>query len=286
MKTTTFIQYLLIGSLAITQRPSAQAQQSSRINGNGQITTKLQSVSQFSTLNIKGSWAVVEVQCGKMPLLEITTDDNIQSAIKTSVQGNVLTIRSEGWIEPTKILIRVQTPSLTRLETEGWATVNVGGLNSPYFNVLSDVGRIRLAGQADALTLDIKSTQVDASQLTTKSLTVNMNGRGKVIYAGDPARTVNAEEGEVLSLAESRKKTNSVADVTLKLHNNRLKTARLLVIGPTEKPFSYGFDLGPFGKKSEQWPIGTRVFLREEGKRGALLLQVKSENVGKVVSLF
>lgn len=287
MKTIIVGRLLLIGLAIAVFNRSANAQQSSRLDGNGQVTTNMRTLHQFSAINIKGSLASVEILCGKMPMIEITTDRNIHSAIKASVEDNVLTVRSAAWIEPTKIAIRIHTPSLSQLETDGWTNIAVRNLNSSYLNMTADVGRISLSGKVDNLTLTIKTTQVDASQLATKKLVVNMDGQGKIVYAGNPTRVVKGEDGEVLSLEESLKKTDLINNVVLKLNNNRPETARLLVMGPNEKPFSYGFDIRPFSQKTEQWPIGTKVFLRkDEGKRGSLLLRVEPENAGKVVSLF
>ncbi len=288
-KTTVQWSYLrLIIFSLLSLNSSLYAQHSAKIQGNGQVTSRMELLQPFSTLKLNGSWATVEVYCGKMPKIEITTDANIQSNVKAIVQKNILTIQSEGWIEPTNMLIRIQTPFMTRLETDGWSRVTVQDINSQNFCAVGEVGSISLGGQVDELNLNLKTTHVDARQLKVKQLVVNMTGRGRVIYNGNPIRKINANEGQIVSATEAIKKNQETfSNIALTMRNNRLQPARLLVMGPDGNPFSYGFDIGPFSRRLEQWPIGTKVFQRDKvGNRGTLLLQVRPENAGKVVSLF
>lgn len=288
-KTTVRLSYLVFVVLSLLSLISPlYAQHAAKIQGNGQVTSRMELLQPFSTLKLNGSGATVEVYCGKMPKIEITTDTNIQSNVKATVQDNTLTIQSEGWIEPTKLLIRIQTPFMTRLETDGWSRVTVQDINSQNFYAVGDVGTISLAGQVEELNLNLKTTQVDARQLQVKQLVVNMSGRGRVVYGGNPTRKIKADEGQVVSANEYAKKNQeTLSNIALTMRNNRLQPARLVVMGPDGNPFSYGFEIGPFSRRFEQWPVGTKVFQRnKEGNRGMLLLQVRPENAGKVVSLF
>lgn len=172
------------------------------IKGNGRITTHIRTVNVYNRLIVDGSWAKVEIHCGKMPLIEITTDGNIHSFISTKLSGNILTISSLGkWIEPSNVFIKVYVPFLSHLHLTGWVDIKVFNLNSRQFTIVGDVGQISLAGSIDLLKVSMSQGKVDASKLLMKNLEADISSKhGWLLYLGTPG-IVQKGEGHIYPLS-------------------------------------------------------------------------------------
>jgi hypothetical protein len=264
--------------------------QTKRIDGNGKLSTRSLLVEQVSKIKVAGSWANVTITCGKMPLLEIYTDANIQPYIQVSNTNDLLAITAteNAWIEPTHLTIRIQLPYLHALELAGWGNIEIQHLDVERFLFKGDVGSLVVAGEVDTFTIESDQSRVDLQNVSIKQLNVTMTGRGTVVYGGTPLLTVAAAQGIVISTKEQESlKQNSKQDVvSITLYNNSMSKLNLVVEGPPKRNFSYGFALSMYAKKNEDWPVGTKLYLTKSGLvKGTLLHTVTKTDQHKVITL-
>lgn len=264
------------------------AQQSKRIDGNRNVVTEVRSIQQFASLSVHGSWATVEIISGSMPHLSIETDANILRHIQVSQEGQALSICADGWIEPSFLKIRIQTPYLTQLTLSGWVKLHLKQLDVPRLEIVSEVGHVSVAGKADLLVVAGKKPDLDLTKLAVKRIEGTLIGRAKIVYSGAPILALSAPEATVVSDTAAIEQVQ-VQRVGLKLYNNRFSTVSLYIEGPSERKFSYGTEIPPYGRKNEFWPIGTKIYLEAKGanlQRGKLLHTVTATDAGQTVRLF
>src|SRR5205809_215116 len=81
--------------------------------GSGKAQTESREVTDFQELEISGA-VHVDLSIGSAPSLEITTDDNLLSLIKTDINDGRLKIyNEEGYSSKVGVKIKVTTKSLT-----------------------------------------------------------------------------------------------------------------------------------------------------------------------------
>jgi len=175
------------------------------IRGNGNIKTESRSVTAFARVDA-GGFYTLEWHPGA-PSFNITTDENLLSHIKTSVEGDLLKIDMQHSVTPTHgINIVITSPSLTgasfsgalnfdatqlsggtfALETSGAANVTLVGKVNRLLASLTGASKLTAA---DLLAEDVElsvtgagKADVTASNLLRASIT----GAGKVSYGGQP----------------------------------------------------------------------------------------------------
>jgi hypothetical protein len=228
------------------------------IPGNRQITDKLKTLDQFNSILIKGSWANVVIECGKMPMINITTDDNIQPYIKTELDNGKLTISATAWIEPTTVVIKIQIPFINSLETNGWVNVKLLNVNSPDLSLTGDVGKVLIAGAVQNLTINSKATIYQLNDLKIGKLSLAMAGAGRVYYKGKA--DIIGDKQVVKNIDDDKSFRNTGKAVSFYLSNNGSQEKRLFIAGPDDQ-FSYGLDIKPNTSSMENLPEGTKIYL-------------------------
>ncbi len=288
-------------ALSLLLLPFPSFSQGKRIDGNGKVSTSIRTVNQFHAIQV-GTYCNVEITCGQMAKLEITTDDNLLPYLKTPVRDGILYIETEGWIEATQIHLKIGVPFLHSLNNSGWGKIEVNNLDTRTFDLRAEVGEIVLRGKTETLNITAGTGEIDAFGMDAKTVLVKQRSHamtkvsagemlrvqlegGEVIYKGNPlAIEKTLSEGATLSSLEEAS-TNSVPDlvyVRTILKNNSAQIARLQIKGPKGKRFSYGFNIGPFGSRSENVPAGTRIL----NNNGETLVTISEKDAGKRLKLF
>ena len=143
----------------------------------------------------------------KSPSVTVTTDDNLQSYVLTTVKNNTLDISPKKDYTLTKpITITVDLKQLKSLTTAGAVNVNVSGIDNNNFNVKSNgTSQLILTGSTEKTSITVTgASNVDARNLiasetnldvsgtakarvyASKKLTVKISGSGQVVYYGRP----------------------------------------------------------------------------------------------------
>ena len=178
------------------------------VKGNGNVTTQQRSVAQFDHIQASGALTLMIV-ADKSPSVTVTTDDNLQSYVLTTVKNNTLDISSKKdyTLTPTKpITVTVDLKQLKSLTTAGVVNVNVSGIDNNNFNVKSNgTSQLILTGSTEKTSITVAgASNVDARNLiasetnldvsgtakarvyASKKLTVKISGSGQVVYYGKP----------------------------------------------------------------------------------------------------
>jgi len=178
------------------------------VQGSGNITTEKREAAAFSKVEAGGAVSVV-LTVGDPTSVEVTTDDNLQSHILTSVEGDTLKIRMIGSISSTKgLTISVRTPTLTDLGVSGASSVKVAGVKGAAFSLnLSGASKATVSGQVKELEvecsgashvetkgLDAEKVQASASGASTievkasRELDGTASGASTILYTGGPSK--------------------------------------------------------------------------------------------------
>lgn len=281
----------------------------SQIRGNGKMVTQKIEVIPFESVNINFP-VVLTLDANTEYALTIITDENIFPEIVLKNQNNQLSILQDKWIAPTKMVnVIIGTKGLTTLTTGGYGDINVFNLNEDNFTLNNEVGKVMLSGEVNTFHFNMETGDLNAKDLIAQhiqgkisshgeaivnaktSIKADILENGKLVYLDKPSNfKVNIEnDGEVLSMQQEQSKkveVDPVKYVKVKLNNNRFTRIQTYVKGPKNRKFSYGMPFNPKQKRTENYPVGTKIF--KVGKFGTrkLLVTVKAEDEGKVVDLF
>jgi hypothetical protein len=175
--------------------------------GSGAVVTEPREVSGFVAIDLQGV-GVLRVTQGTAETLTIRTDDNILPLITTEVRDGTLRISIDTsehrhGINPTELAYDVSVKTLQaltvsgaaqvesgslatgdlRLEVNGSAHVSLDGLQATSLHVSSSGGSAFVfTGAVDAQEIVVDGTaNYQASQLTSRTATVRINGAGHVV---------------------------------------------------------------------------------------------------------
>ena len=257
------------------------------VKGNRQVVTQMRSVDRFTSLAVKGSWANVTVEIGRMPLVEVTTDANIAEYIRTNTNGGTLTIDTDRWIQPSQLKIRVQVPFIQQVSVQGWVKVELSGLAGGRLALTGETGTLVLAGRLDSLRITGGQLMVNAKDLAVPQITATLGFGGTVVHQEQSKVNASGEGIAYTAAAYERREVVMPEVVSFTLYNPSNRRMQLYVRGPRERSFSYGFPLGAFAKRSENWPVGTRIYTSPLGGAtlGKLLYEVTPATAGQVIRL-
>jgi Putative auto-transporter adhesin, head GIN domain len=282
------------------------------IRGDGNIKTISQTVRSFNKLVVKSTYLNVEVFCSKMPLIEITTDTNILPYLTAEVSDRTLTFDNEKgyYLIPTRCLVRLSTEFLNQLDTyRETIGVKVQGIDTQTFNLTVQDGeltKIILEGKAETFNIKNEGAAIDASKFMTKwvkvktktdknitvfaseSLEVNVEGKGKFTYLGNPKTLkTNLEEQEkkrVIAQKQLDLTLEKTQYIIVKLFNNQAEDREFYVTGLNPyigKTYSYGFKIKATGFKIENLPEGSKIYQSNRLSKKLLTItkDIKNQNI-------
>lgn len=295
---------LLLGLLLV---PFTQLKAQQPVRGNGKMVEQTRPLKLFTSLRVDFPAKVV-VDCGSMPGITIRTDANCMPHVVTQQRGKQLEVLQGRWIEPSKpVEVVLGTAFLSQLESSGYSSITINGLETPLLALKVDVGTVRLEGEVDQLQVETESGQIDASECPAKSIRLKAKedaifqvqaASGARIEANMPdpdSKLVLTGNAEVAFQAGSSRQLYAAADYrpedmqapvyidfTLEYPGNR--KADFYVKGPRNRTFSYGFPMQAGAKRAERWPVGTRVY-QTDGIGRRLVLTVEADMAGQTVSM-
>jgi hypothetical protein len=175
------------------------------IRGNGNIKTEPRPVTAFARVDAGGFYEL-EWRPGA-PSCSLTTDENLLSHIKTSLEGDLLKIEIQDSIAPTHgIKVIINSPSLTGASLSGAVELDAAQLSGATFALeTSGATKVTLAGKVNRLlasltgasklrAVDLSTDDVElsvtgagkADVTASNLLRVAITGAGKVTYGGNP----------------------------------------------------------------------------------------------------
>jgi hypothetical protein len=155
-----------------------------RVRGSGEVTTETRSITEFERIVLAGEGSVL-LEAGPDGQIEIETDDNLLTHLRTDVSGDTLTISTELGtdIDPMSgVTYRLGCPEITAVVLSGAGTIDLASCATQ--------GRLdmELPGAGTILAPDLDASTVRAS----------LPGAGSIVATGrvDLLEVVLAGAGE------------------------------------------------------------------------------------------
>ncbi len=275
-----------------------------QIKGNKEIETRKFATEEIRDIEV-GIYGDITVDAALENVISITTDSNLFQYIDTEVVNGKLKLDQLKWIQPSeRIKIVVGAPVIRRVQLGTNDRLHVINLNTDQFNAMALNGTIHLEGSSAVLNIGCENGTVDASQMKTEQLFLNIWGMGKASF--DTAKSLDAklsDEAELEfrerpltvkgsidnALARSMDNANiPVRFINFKIRNNSSNRQNFYVIGP--KPdgnkFSYGFPMMPGAVRKENWTNGTRIYKVSGLGLRKLLVTIELDDENQIVDLF
>ena len=146
--------------------------------GSGHIETSKRDVADFDKLDVSGVFDV-EVSRGEGFSVEVIADDNLLPLIRTEVDGDTLSIYSDGKISKSSQLRVVLTaPTIREVKATGVSKVMLNDVKNDELSLdASGASKITVSGSTASLTIDISgASKVLGSDLVSKQATVETSG--------------------------------------------------------------------------------------------------------------
>lgn len=184
----------------------------------GPARTESRTVGAFHAIELRGA-AEMQVEVGKGPALSITAGERVLQATSIEVRDGVLVVlvrERGGWFQRGKVAkLSVQAPTLDSVQISGAGDFVLRDVSGESLAILVQgagrleangattrlTARIDGAGSADLTRLVAADAQVavnGAGSLdlnVTGTLTAEVNGVGKIRYAGNPAKVIPSVHG-------------------------------------------------------------------------------------------
>jgi hypothetical protein len=181
----------------------------SKVEENGNITTKALTVPFFRTVHIDGNFIVDITSGDTVQSVQVTASSNIVPLVQANVNSQILRLRiKRGYTIITKqpVMIKIGLKDLRALSVEGSSQATAAGINARLFELVTNgTARATLSGQANQIDIRVSGAGlVDASKLkasnasinisgsgnvhvfASNELIANISGSGNVVYAGNP----------------------------------------------------------------------------------------------------
>lgn len=197
MKTQISKSIFLLPALLLLTFGLTSCDKRIRKKGSGVVVTNSRSVSDFTSVDVEGEYSVYTYSSDQ-PHVEVTTDDNIMSDVRTFVQDGKLFIEmNDDYLnyKPTQMSIRIYGSDLSAVDLNGdvdftmYDTTQVSSFNF-YLNGSGNAVLLAEVNNSEFKVNGSGSFKVSGASSNTK-LEINGSGRGEALYLS--SSVVNAK---------------------------------------------------------------------------------------------
>jgi len=292
--------YVLLLALCFSQISQAQ------IYGNGNATEFSRTVDGLTTIDIQFN-ADITLDYSAEEVLSIEIDENIKDLVGIDFVNGKLTLDQVKWIEPKSLpKIRIGTPNLLRVFQGTHSSTEIVHVNSSNLRLEGNVGKIKASGKVELLKINVSGTDLDLENLEIGTAKIDILEGSKLQFGKVDKIETPYEDDERIKLKQEpkeyivrnpkvRKNKRPIFEpnpdlryIPFKVRNNSFTRKHFVVVGPKKNgnTFSYGFSMFPKTNKSEKWSVGTLIYQEKRNGERKLLVTIKEEDEGKVISLF
>ena len=152
------------------------------VEGNGDTTTKLYDVSEFSNIDASHAFEI-DVVVGESQSVKIKTDENLMKYVEVTVKNNTLFLELENNTNlngDMKAVISVE--SLKSIDLSGACKINVDDIDSDDFTVdVSGACKGIFSGNVKNLNLDLSgASKLNTVELKAENLNIDLSGASKL----------------------------------------------------------------------------------------------------------
>jgi hypothetical protein len=153
------------------------------VKGSGKVVMESREVGPFTAIRLDSIGDLTVERTGTNSVT-VETDDNLQPIVTSAVKDGTLVLSENGChnCSPTKIVFKVTTGDLRKIDLPGTGSADISKLNAPTFTAtMAGTGSLKLSGHVDQLKIDVSGTgSCDARDLEARRATVAVSGTGDV----------------------------------------------------------------------------------------------------------
>lgn len=189
-----------------------------KIIGSGILKTESRPVSNFTAIDISGSYDV-EIVAQQAPSLEISGDDNILPLIITEIRGNTLFIYisdRRSIFTKNKLKIKTSSQTIESISASGATNIKLTNVNSENLSINQSGGSYTyLLGKTRNLNIKISGAgDVNAKNLYSQTVKVDISGAASAdVYASEKLNTRIVGAGEVNYYGNPKTVTRNIVGV-------------------------------------------------------------------------
>lgn len=207
------------------------------VRGNGHVTTENRPVGDFTTVEAFGAMEIEWTPGGAA--LAVTTDENLQRDVETSLRGRKLVLRTRGNLRPTRnIRVRLTSSALSGAALHGavnLAATKLAGDN--FFLDVTGATKTTLGGNVNTLTASLSgASRLHGEDLQTRTTELSITGAGKAdVVATETLRTAISGAGKV-SYAGNPKTVEKRVSGAGSIHRSDESARNRMTVGHLETP--------------------------------------------------
>lgn len=191
------IQLLVCGAFLITFIANAQWSSNDKKKGNGTVVTETRTTADYDAIKVSGSFDV-DLVAGKEGKIIIKGEENLLSAIKVEVEGNILKIYTEKGINirPSigkKIQVTIPFEKIAEVTLSGSGNIQSKDVikNDTFLARLSGSGNFNLAVDSNNLELNLSGSGNVRLKGNAANFTTKLSGSGDIDTADLQSKNVN-----------------------------------------------------------------------------------------------
>lgn len=277
-----------------------------QVNGNGKMKTITIENTAIRQLSIDFPVSLV-LDNTQEAGLTITADENVFQHIGLGQNGQKLNITQEKWIRPSRtVQVRGSLPQLEALKMGGYGKTVIHHFQGTKLDLDIPVGEIQISGTVEMLKIRTKTGTLDASALNADRVDAQVSSFGKIIvqakisldarakmggvvlYSGLEQNISKLEEDEGRVLALNKYQADDLPEVnyiTVKLQNKQTQKIDTYVQGPKQKRFSYGIPFKAGQVRTEEWPVGTKLYQVNAAGMRKLIYTLNASDANQTLTL-
>lgn len=152
------------------------------LEGDGVAKSESREIQAFTSIELRGALGV-ELTTGPLDKLVLTGDENVLSAVSTTVEDGVLIVReTQNVSSKTPLSLAVHAPLVKKVGVHGVAKLHATGLSETSFTLTCQgTASAELSGAVDTLDVEMSGAgHVSAVDLVAKTARVKLSGTGSV----------------------------------------------------------------------------------------------------------
>ena len=256
-----------------------------QLDGNGKMVQLTPPVTPFTIVEVNNINTKLVVERGATAYsVTVSIDENLKDFFRLSQDGKTLKVTMDftggkypRWLSASNMVVTIKAPSIETLVNKGNSKVKINLQDQLSFNLLADGNPdITLTGKVGAFLLQTTgNANINAGSLIAEKITLNVNGNSNIkVNARKVVEESVKGNNDISNLFYAPKKEAAMEDqstdkpiaalIRFRIKNNSMlpEKVSLIYYRPDERGnATMIFTLSPLGRKSLQFPEGTKLYL-------------------------
>ena len=171
--------------------------------GSGRAQTEQRSVGSFTKVRVDEAIKATVI-VGPDITVSVTTDDNVLSAVNTTVTADRLNVSMSGGAQPrVPVTVAITMPSLEDIGAGSAASITATGVNSPSLTASADsAGSVIVRGNSASVAVTATSAgSADLGGVPAQTATVNVGSGARATVNAQQSVSGSVDTGGVVSIS-------------------------------------------------------------------------------------